>query len=105
MCRPPVAVLQPPDNAELRPFHPIDARLPAEGGDPTVAGEGPEIAGFLMGPQAGNAVAHMQAAEQSHHIAAAHHQRLAEPPEVRPQIFKALPDERPLPPDVSGSPQ
>ena len=75
---PAVARVQPPDNAELPCLMPWHACFPRPCGNRQVARIGPAIAGFLMAPERGNAVALVNPLENGDSIAHHHAQRLAE---------------------------
>ena len=100
--RPTVAVVQRPPHAVLLRFMHGHAGTPCPAPHRLVARKAPQIAGFLMGVDAGNAVRCMQIVQDLHGITHPHHQPATAGGEAAVQIGKAFNEKRELPPAGIG---
>ena len=100
--RPTVAVVQRPPYAVMLRFMHGHAGTPCPAPHRLVAGKAPQIAGFLMGVDAGDAVRCMQIVQDLHGIAHPHHQPPATCGQAAVQIGQAFSQKRELPPAGIG---
>ena len=95
--RPAFAPLQHPDNACGLYLAPLDAVRAGPGGDPTVPGEGPGVAGFFVAPQPHFRESLPQGFEHRHRIAGAQAQPLPARRQRGLKAFQTFGDKGPLP--------